>query len=113
MSTSPSSPRPYTVESVETVAETAELTAKRFVLAPGQEIPWHFHLTITDWFYCLEGTLKVETRAPRGTHVMSPGGSCAVPPRTAHRVSNAGEVRCCYLILQGVGAYDYIPVGGG
>jgi quercetin dioxygenase-like cupin family protein len=101
----------YTVEKVETVAATPELRAKRFTLAVGQEIPWHYHNAITDWFYCLEGTLRVETRAPRGERLMTAGGNCHVPARTAHRVSNAGGTRCEFLILQGVGTYDYVPVG--
>jgi hypothetical protein len=58
------------------VAETSQLRAKRFTLASGQEIPWHYHTDITDRFYCLEGTLCVETRAPRQNHVMTPGGEC-------------------------------------
>jgi quercetin dioxygenase-like cupin family protein len=103
----------YTVEKVETIAETPELRAKRFTLAAGQEIPWHFHNRITDWFYCLRGRLRVETRAPRQEWLMESGGSCSVTARTAHRVSNAGAEPCEFLILQGVGTYDYIPVGAG
>ena len=34
-------------------------------LAHGQSIPWHYHSEITDYFVCLEGTLIVETKAPR------------------------------------------------
>jgi quercetin dioxygenase-like cupin family protein len=101
----------YTVEKVETVAASPTLRAKRFTFAVGQEIPWHYHNEITDWFYCLEGTLRVETRAPREDYLMGPGGSCEVPPKTAHRVTNAGDGPCQYLILQGVGTYDYVPVG--
>ena len=103
----------YTVEKVETVAATPDLRAKRFTLAPGQQIPWHFHTEITDWFFCLSGRLQVETRAPRNAWAMAPGGSCEVPPRTAHRVSNAGAEACEFLILQGVGNYDYVPIAGG
>jgi hypothetical protein len=43
---------------------------------------------------------------------MEAGGDCAVEPRVAHRVSNAGAATCRFLILQGIGAYDYVPVGG-
>ena len=103
---------PYVVEKVERIAETAELRVSRFTLAPGQEIPWHFHNNITDRFYCLEGKLRVETRAPRQEFLMEAGGDCAVEPRIAHRVSNAGSAICRFLILQGIGAYDYVPVGG-
>ncbi len=111
--TAPEQPLPYTVDKVETVAETPQLRAKRFTLASGQEIPWHYHTDITDRFYCLEGTLCVETRAPRHNHVMTEGGDCEVGPKIAHHVFNGGEGVCRFLILQGVGTYDYIAVGGG
>jgi quercetin dioxygenase-like cupin family protein len=101
----------YTVEKVETVAASPTLRAKRFTLAVGQEIPWHYHNEITDWFFCLDGKLRVETRAPRQEHLLPVGGSCSIPAKTAHRVSNAGDGRCQFLILQGVGTYDYVPVG--
>jgi len=105
------SERPYTVEERLTVAETGELTVKRFTLAEGQEIPWHYHSNVTDTFFCLEGTLLVETRAPRGRHELVVGDTCAVPPKTAHRVSGLDGRRARFLIVQGIGPYDYIPVG--
>jgi quercetin dioxygenase-like cupin family protein len=103
--------RPYTVEERLTIAETGDLAVKRFTLAEGQEIPWHFHSAVTDTFFCLEGTLVVETRAPRARHDLAVGESCAVAPKTAHRVSGRDGARARFLIVQGIGPYDYIPVG--
>jgi len=103
--------RPYTVEERHTVAETDDLVVKRFTLAQGQEIPWHYHSQVTDTFFCLAGTLVVETRAPRHRHRVTTGESCAVPPMTAHRVSGLDGARVRFLIVQGVGEYDYRPVG--
>ncbi len=107
----PAGKRPYSVEKVERIAATPELRASRFTLAPGEAIPWHFHSEVTDRFYCLEGTLRIETRAPAGDHMIAAGGDWAVPARTAHRVSNGGSGCCRFLILQGVGRYDYIACG--
>ena len=103
--------RPYTVEERVTVAETDDLAVKRFTLAQGQEIPWHYHSRVSDTFFCLEGALVVETRAPRCLHRLLTGESCAVPPMTAHRVSGLDGARVRFLIVQGVGEYDYQPVG--
>ena len=103
----------YTVEERTLVAGTDELTVKTFTLAEGQEVPWHYHSEITDTFFCLEGTLSVETRAPSAHHLMAVGESCAVPPKTAHRVTGRDGGRCRFVIVQGVGTYDYVPVGGG
>ena len=54
----------------------------------------------------------VETRAPRATHVLAPGGRCSVPPMTAHHVHGRDGMACRFLIVQGVGDYDYVAVGG-
>ena len=79
--------RPYVVERREVVAETDDLRVSIMTLAPGQEVPWHYHSHVTDTFYCLEGVLSVETRAPPARHLLDVGESCAVPPTTAHRVT--------------------------
>ena len=99
--------RPYTVKSIELVTEAKDLRAQLFTLAPGEEVPWHWHSDITDWFFCLEGTLRIETRAPRADERVAPGGRFTVPPKTAHRTSNAGSEDCRFLLLQGVGTYDF------
>jgi quercetin dioxygenase-like cupin family protein len=54
----------YTVKSIEPVAIGSDVRARLFTLAPGEVIPWHFHSAVTDWYFGLEGTLSIETRAP-------------------------------------------------
>jgi hypothetical protein len=34
-----------------------------------------------------------------------------VPPKTAHEVTGKDGAACRFNIIQGVGEYDYIPVG--
>ena len=53
----------------------------------------------------------VETRAPRHSYRLEPGQRCAVPPKTAHHVQGVAGGPCKFLIVQGVGTYDFIPVG--
>ena len=103
--------RPYVIERRETVAETDTLRVGILTLAEGQEVPWHYHSEIEDIFYCLEGTLSVETRAPRARHLLEVGESCAVPKMTAHRVTGKDGARARFLIVQGIGTYDFCPVG--
>ena len=103
--------RPYVVEERRIIAETAELSVKTFILAEGQEIPWHYHSEIVDTFYCLEGRLTVETRAPKAFHALDIGETCAVQAKVAHRVQGEDGSRCRFLIVQGIGTYDYCPVG--
>ena len=64
----------YTVKNIETIAESSDIRARRYTLAPDDVIPWHYHSTVTDWYFCLGGTLRIETRAAwRG--VAHPGRS--------------------------------------
>ena len=103
--------RPYVVERREVVAETDTLRVTIMTLAAGQEVPWHHHSRVTDTFYCLEGALSVETRSPKARHLLDIGESCAVAPMTAHRVTGQDGARARFLLVQGVGTYDYCPDG--
>jgi quercetin dioxygenase-like cupin family protein len=113
--TAPAETRPpaaYRIEASEVVAATAELRVLRQVLAPADSVPWHRHSRITDRFFCLEGSVTVETRAPDAVHVLRPADRCEVSPGVAHRVRNAGPGRAQLLLVQGPGPYDFLPISG-
>ncbi len=101
----------YEIAGHELVAEGADLRVQVLTLAHGQSVPWHYHSEITDSFVCLEGPMVVETRAPRNAYRLQPGQRCAVPPKTAHCVTGEDGGPCKFLIVQGVGVYDFVPVG--
>jgi quercetin dioxygenase-like cupin family protein len=101
----------YPIAGREIIAEGADLRVSVLTLAPGQCVPWHYHNEITDSFVCLEGPMVVETRAPRNHYRLLPGERCAVPPKTAHYVHGENDGACKFLIVQGVGVYDFMPVG--
>jgi len=92
--------------------EGADMQALVLTLAAGQSVPWHYHSEITERFYCLDGPMVVETRAPRAVNELKTGETCTVLPKTAHRVQGKDNGPCRYLLLQGVGVYDNMPVGG-
>jgi quercetin dioxygenase-like cupin family protein len=102
----------YVIAGRETVAEGADLRVVVLTLAERQCVPWHYHSAITDSFVCLEGPMVVETRAPHAVHSLHPGQRCAVGPKTAHYVHGKDEGPCKFLIVQGVGVYDFMPIGG-
>ena len=106
----PGSKRFYEVTGEEWVAKSADLFVRVFTLAAGECVPWHYHSEITDSFVCLEGSLVVETRAPRTTHKLEPGQRCSVGPKTAHFVHGKDGGPCKFMIVQGVGIYDFVPV---
>ncbi len=97
----------YPVERREMVAETPQLRMVMLTLAPGQEVPWHWHSNVTDTFLCMEGPMVVETREPAAQFELAPGQSCQVPARRMHRVHGKDSGRCKFANLQGVGTYDF------
>lgn len=97
----------YTVKSITTIAATSELQARLYALAPDDVIPWHFHRHVTDWYFCLGGSLHVETCSPHADKLILVGGYYSIPPYTAHRISNGGDDDCRFVLLQGVGHYDF------
>lgn len=102
----------YEIAGREVVAEGADLRVQVLTLGAGQRVPWHYHSEISDSFVGLEGRTVVETRAPRGSFELAPGERCKVGPKTAHTVHGRDGAACKFLIIQGVGTYDYMPVGG-
>ena len=102
----------YEIDKRETVAEVPGLRVRMLTLGQGQCVPWHYHTTITDTFFCMQGPLRVETRAPRVVYILQPGETCAVPPKTAHYVSGVDHAPAKFMIVQGEGAYDHVAVGG-
>ena len=110
--TSAGRPRDYAVVDYEVFAETPDLRMVAITLGPGQEVPWHWHSNVSDHMICLIGPMVVEMRAPREAIELNAGERCTVPVRRAHRVSGKGGGPCKFAILQGIGTYDFNPVGG-
>jgi quercetin dioxygenase-like cupin family protein len=103
----------FAVSSRRIVAEGSDVQVKEFLLVPGEEVPWHHHSVVFDVFYCLAGTLTVErTDVFSGERlpnlVLQVGDSAKVEPGTAHRPFNAADQQCRFLIVQGVGTYDFM-----
>ena len=102
----------YSVKSIEPVMIGSDVQARLFTLAPGETIPWHFHSAVTDWYFVLEGALSIETQAPADHRELIVGESYQIAPKTAHLVSNRSDTDTRFLLVQGVGSYDFLRVGG-
>ena len=98
----------YEIAGRKTIAEGQDLRVRQLTLTGGQAVPWHYHSAITDSFVGLKGATVVETRTPAGKTVLLPGEQCAVPPGQAHKVYGQDGEGCSFLIIQGVGVYDFI-----
>jgi quercetin dioxygenase-like cupin family protein len=79
-------------------------------LSPTQKVPWHTHSNVGDTFYVLEGSIRLFLQAPKDEVRLGPGQSHAVAPRRPHLVVNGGETSATFLVLQGVGEYDFVPL---
>ena len=102
----------YTIAADEIIAEGTDLKVSILTLTAGQCVPWHHHSNVSDRFFCMEGPMVVETRVPRNTYVLNAGERCAVPPKTAHHVHGLNGGPCQFMVLQGIGVYDNVRVGG-
>lgn len=100
----------YAVAGRETLAEVPGLRVRRLTLDAGQCVPWHYHSEITDTFFCMRGPMCIETREPTALQRLMPGESIAVPPGTPHYVRGEDDKPCQFMIVQGVGTYDFVSV---
>lgn len=99
----------YEVERRATHAARPGFRINELQLSPTQQVPWHYHSHIQDTFYVLEGQLRVFLREPKEEVRLGPGETYSVAPRRPHLVTNGGDSSVTFLVLQGVGEYDYVP----
>ena len=98
---------PYKVKNVETVVAGTDVQVRLFTLAPSETIPWHFHRDSSDHYFVLEGLLSISTRKSASTRTLSIGQTHKITPGTPHLIANSGEEDCRFLLVQGVGTYDW------
>jgi quercetin dioxygenase-like cupin family protein len=75
-----------------------------------QTVPWHYHSNVQDAFYVIEGQIRVFMREPKEEVRLGPGDTYSVAPRRPHLVVNAGDASATFLVLQGIGEYDFVPL---
>lgn len=79
-------------------------------LSPTQTVPWHYHTNISDTFYVLEGRMRLFLQKPKQEVQLAPGESFVAAAGRPHLVTNAGRSSLTFLVLQGMGEYDYVPL---
>lgn len=75
-----------------------------------QKVPWHYHSHVQDTFYVIEGRIRLFLREPKEEVRLGPGDTYSVRPRRPHLVANGGDVSATFLVLQGIGEYDFVPL---
>jgi len=79
-------------------------------ISPTQKVPWHYHNKVQDTFYVLDGQLRLFLREPKEEVRLGPGDTYSVKPRRPHLVVNGGTASATFLVLQGIGEYDFVPL---
>jgi len=92
---------------VQEVLKTKDVSVRVMELDLGTFTEWHYHSEVTDYFVCLSGLVKVETKNPDKVTVLSPGQRIGIVHNQPHRVVNAYDKKSEYLLIQGVGKYDF------
>jgi quercetin dioxygenase-like cupin family protein len=100
----------YEVERRARHAERPGFRISELQISSTQQVPWHYHSNVQDTFYVLEGTLRLFLRDPKEEVRLAPGETYAVRPGRPHLVTNGGDGSATFLVLQGIGEYDYVPL---
>ena len=98
----------YEVERRARHAERPGFRISELQLSPSQTVPWHYHTHIQDTFYVIAGRLRLFLRDPKEEIQLGPGETYTVRPGRAHLVTNAADSSTTFLVLQGIGEYDYV-----
>jgi quercetin dioxygenase-like cupin family protein len=97
----------YSIAGRQAIIETPEARVTLMTLAPGEATPWHTHSVVADTTFRLDGDVEVQAREPEEAIRLLPGEACRMEPGRPHRVANAGATLCRFLLVQGVGPYDF------
>ena len=100
----------YEVERRACHADRPGFRITELQISPTQTVPWHYHNNVQDTFYVLEGRLRVFLREPKEEVLLGPGETYSVAPTRPHLVTNGCNSSTTFLVLQGIGEYDYVPL---
>ena len=100
----------YEVERRARHAERPGFRISELQIAPTQNVPWHCHTNVQDTFYVLEGRLRIFLQKPKQEVRLQPGDTFTADARRPHLVTNGGKKPVTFLVLQGIGQYDFVPL---
>ena len=100
----------YEVERRQFHAQRPGFRINELQISKTQKVPWHYHSNVQDTFYVLEGAIRIFLQNPKESVTLKPGETFSVAQRRPHLVTNAGEASASFLVLQGLGEYDFVPL---
>jgi len=100
---------PYEPQNAAVICRTNDLRVVEITLAANSQTPPHTHSAVEEICYCLEGQL---TFAAKGepTGVLTAGNRQRFPAGSEHQLCNRSALPCRFLLIHGVGPFDFTPV---
>ena len=93
----------------EIIIQTEDVKVRIIELQSGEHGPFHSHTEITDNMFGISGEIIVSMKNPKGKIILKPGVQCKIQPGRVHCVSNNLKNETSkYLLVQGVGIYDFV-----
>jgi mannose-6-phosphate isomerase-like protein (cupin superfamily) len=100
----------YEVERRQFHAQRPGFRINELQISPKQSVPWHYHTNVQDTFYVVEGRIHIFLQEPKEQITLGPGETYCVAAKRPHLVTNGGAVSATFLVLQGIGEYDFVPL---
>jgi len=91
----------------EVIAKTDDLRVRIMTLVPHEIAEWHYHTQVTDNIFCLTGTILVRLQTPDNKMRLFPGQRCQIKAGRIHQLENLEDIESSYLLVQGIGKYDF------
>ncbi len=91
----------------EVLIKTNDVSVRILELKEREALPWHHHSEVTDYIFALDGEIEVQLRSPEETIALAPGQRYEVRSGRVHRVVNSCQRKTKYLLVQGIGKYDF------
>ncbi len=98
------------MKETEVLAKTDNLRVRIMALEPREVADWHYHTQVTDDIFCLTGTILVRLQDPNEEVRLSPGQRCQIKTGRVHQLENLESQEATYLLVQGIGTYDFNTV---
>jgi quercetin dioxygenase-like cupin family protein len=95
------------MQETEIIAKTEDLQVRIMVLASREIAAWHYHTQVTDDIFCLSGSIVVRMQEPNEEIRLSPGDRVRIGTGRIHQLENLAEAESTYLLVQGIGNYDF------
>ena len=91
----------------EVLIKTENVRVRIMTLRPHEVNDWHYHTEVTDDFFCLTGDILIRMKAPKEERKLTPGQRCQIKIGVIHQVENPNDFEALYLLVQGIGKYDF------